>query len=233
MATNTYRNSTQDPLVLLVPGLNNSGPGHWQSEWKNRLPHCARVDLGLWDNPHRNTWVNKLNLAIRRADRPVVLVGHSLGCLAIAWWAEYELSCEGGRPMPDSPVIGALLVAPPDVEERAIDRRLTRFAPFPQNELPFRSILVASRNDPYMRIGDARRLARTWGASFADAGEVGHINTESGLGDWTFGRLLLNRLLPRPLALDGATLGHGEGAALGQGPVASFRPDHALRRLGA
>ena len=32
---------------------------------------------------------------------------------------------------------------------------------------------------------------------FADAGEAGHINAESGLGDWRFGQLLLERLIHR------------------------------------
>src|SRR5262245_5536541 len=78
------------PLVLTVPGLNNSGPAHWQTLWEQRLSDCRRVELGMWDKPHRNTWVNKLNLAIRTADRPVVLAAHSLGCIAVAWWAHFE-----------------------------------------------------------------------------------------------------------------------------------------------
>jgi predicted alpha/beta hydrolase family esterase len=96
-------------------------------------------------------------------------------------------------------VIGALLVAPPDVEEHPLDRRLTRFAPVPASALPFPSILVASRNDPYLNMAQARSLARGWGSRLADAGEAGHINAQSGLGDWAFGRLLLNTLLPNPL----------------------------------
>lgn len=207
----------RDPLILTVPGLSNSGAGHWHTLWEQELPDCRRVDLGLWDDPHRNTWVNKINLAVHRAERPVVLVAHSLGCLAVAWWAEFEKPANGK-------VLGALLVAPPDVEVRPIDRRLTRFAPFPHGELPFPSILVASRNDPYMGIGQARHLARAWGSRFADAGEAGHINADSGLGDWTFGRLLLNQLLPRPLALD---------SSASRGVVGNFQPDRALRRLGA
>lgn len=207
-----------DPLILLVPGLGNSGPGHWQTLWEENLPDCRRVDLGLWDDPHRNTWVNKLNLVIQRADRPVVLVAHGLGCLVVSWWAEFEQPRDGK-------VIGALLVAPPDVEERHIDRRLTRFAPFPQGELPFPSFLVASRNDPGMAYGSARRLAETWGSRFADAGPVGHINAEADLGEWAFGRLLLNQLLPRPLSLGG---GPARYAA-----APRFQADRALRRLGA
>jgi hypothetical protein len=81
---------TDNPLILTVPGLNNSGPEHWQSVWERQRPDCRRVDLGMWDKPHRNTWVNQLNLAIRQADRPVILAAHSLGCLAVAWWAQLE-----------------------------------------------------------------------------------------------------------------------------------------------
>ena len=73
--------------VLLVPGLDNSPPNHWQSLWERDDENCRKVELGLWDTPHRNTWINQLNLAIHRAGRPVVLVAHSLGCLVAAWWA--------------------------------------------------------------------------------------------------------------------------------------------------
>ena len=181
------------PLVLTVPGLHNSGPQHWQTLWERERGDVRRVELGMWDRPHRNTWINQLNLAIRGAGRPVVLVAHSLGCLAVAWWAKYEQPAEGK--LGDSPVIGALLVAPPEVDFFPLDERLSQFSPTPTEPLPFRSILAASRNDPYMGIRTARKLARTWGSSFADAGSVGHINADSGLGEWPFGKFLLKQLL--------------------------------------
>ncbi len=184
---NSKRDST--PLVLIVPGLNNSGPGHWQTVWEERRGDCQRVDLGMWEQPHRNTWVNKLNLAIRQAGRPVILAAHSLGCLAVAWWAQFE------QPGPDSPVRGALLVAPPEVDHRPHDPRVATFAPTPSQPLPFPSILVGSHNDPYMGLREARRLSRIWGSSFADAGHAGHINADSRLGDWHFGQFLLGQLI--------------------------------------
>lgn len=177
------------PLILTVPGLNNSGPDHWQTIWEQSLGACRRVELGLWSRPHRNTWVNRLNLDIRAADRPVVLAAHSLGCLAVAWWAALE------RPAPGGKVLGALLVAPPDVDIAPLDERLRGFGPAPVEPLPFPAIVVASRNDPYLGWRAARKLARQWGAGFADAGAVGHINALSGLGDWPFGRFLLERLI--------------------------------------
>src|SRR5690606_9112786 len=178
-----------DPLILIVPGLNNSNPDHWQSRWQDQRDDCHRVDLGMWENPHRNTWVNKLNLAIHRAGRPVILVAHSLGCLAVAWWAEYE------KPEAGNPVVGALLAAPPDVDRPGADPRLSRFGFCPRNPLPFPSFLAASEDDHYCKLRTARMLARDWGSRFALAGAVGHINADSGLGDWPFGRLLLDQLL--------------------------------------
>lgn len=178
-----------EPLVLVVPGLDDSGPGHWQTLWCDRRRDCARVELGQWDNPHRNTWVNKLNLAIHRAGRPVVLAAHSLGCLTVAWWAEYE------QPGPDSMVLGALLVAPPDVDRPGIDPRLARFAASPRSRLPFSSALVASRTDPFCTPAEARRMARDWGSRFIDAGDAGHINVASGHGEWRAGERLLGGLL--------------------------------------
>lgn len=190
------------PLILTVPGLANSGSDHWQTRWERQRPDCRRVELGQWDQPHRNSWVNQLNLAIRAAadsasPRPVVLVAHSLGCLAAAWWAQFEAPDAGKL------VAGALLVAPPDVDTAPRDARLCGFAPSPAAPLPFPSILVASRNDPYMTMRAARQLAHLWQASFADAGPIGHINADSGIGDWPFGQFLLGRLLNRVSASGG------------------------------
>lgn len=178
-----------DPLILVIPGLGNSNEHHWQSHWEAKVPDCERVDLGMWDDPHRNTWVNKINLAIHRASRPVILVAHSLGCLAVAWWAEYE------KPASGNPVVGALLVAPPDVEREGADLRLARFAPAPRQTLPFTAFLAASENDPWCSLRVARGLATDWGATFAYAGSIGHINADSGIGDWDFGLLLLGQLI--------------------------------------
>lgn len=177
------------PQILLVPGINNSGPDHWQSRWENELPSAKRVELGRWDDPVRNHWINQLNLAIHKAGRPVVLVAHSLGCHAIAWWAEFEQTVRC------FPVVGALLVAPPNVEGAEVDHRLRRFGPVIQGRLPFHSMVVASSDDPYASWGQSKRMSRKWGSQLIDAGSLGHINAASSIGSWPYGRFLLRRLL--------------------------------------
>lgn len=193
------RASAQEPLILLVPGLDGSGPKHWQRRWAEELDDCQMVELGSWENPHRNTWINRLNLAVHRAGRPVVLVAHSLGCVLAAWWSKFE---QQGAPLP---VVGALLVAPPEVDFFPRDDRLNGFAPAPADALPFPSILVASRNDPWIGFDTAKMLARKWGSEFVDAGNAGHINADSGLGSWEDGKRLLSRLV------GGAVLSGDEG----------------------
>src|SRR3546814_6895292 len=124
----------QAPLCLIVPGLNNSGPSHWQTLWEQSRPDCERVDLGMWSRPHRNHWVTKLDQAIGRAPAPIVLVAHSLGCHAVAWWAELV-----GQPY-GWPVTGALLVAPPDLTRQSMPAPLDGFGSAPGKPLPFPSI---------------------------------------------------------------------------------------------
>lgn len=203
-----------DPLILVIPGLNNSNENHWQSHWEAKIPDCERVDLGMWDDPHRNTWVNKINLAVHRAGRPVILVAHSLGCQAVAWWAEYE------QPAYGNPVVGALLVAPPDVEREGVDARLARFGPVPRKTLPFPAFLAASENDHYCSLRTARGLASDWGATFAYAGSIGHINADSGIEDWAFGQLLLAQLLREHRTRHG--MGRGDETATRRRAAARF-----------
>jgi uncharacterized protein len=175
--------------VLTVPGLNGSGPAHWQTLWERSRPDTVRAELGQWHRPHRNSWVTKLDQAIRAARAPVVLAAHSLGCLAVAWWAELS-----GQPY-GWPVAGALLVAPADVDRTGACDEVRAFAPAPRRALPFPSLLVASEDDPWITPAAARSLAADWGSHFVDAGPQGHLNATSGIGAWPEGEALLNRVL--------------------------------------
>jgi predicted alpha/beta hydrolase family esterase len=181
-------------VCLTVPGLGCSGAGHWQTIWETERNDCRRIDLGCWDAPLRSAWVSRIEQAVTAAKPPVVLVAHSLGCHAVAWWARWA-----GEDASET-VRGALLVAPPDVDHPGIDRRLAGFAPAPRAPLPFPSILVASSNDPYATIERSAEMAAGWLSSFVAAGELGHLNADSGLGAWREGQALLARLIGSPVA---------------------------------
>lgn len=176
------------PLVLTVPGLWNSGPDHWQSAWERERRDCRRVELGCWNDPIRNVWISRVDQAVHDAEQDVVLVAHSLGCHAVAWWAQLVGQAGTAR------VKGALLVAPPDIDLPDADPRIVRFRPTPTALLPFPSLLVASHDDHYATFERQAAIAELWGALLVDVGELGHINAASRLGSWEQGQQLLSIL---------------------------------------
>jgi len=172
--------------VLILPGWQNSGPKHWQSLWEARFGY-QRVEQHDWMQPLRGDWITRLEDELLRRDEPVVLVAHSLGCILTAAWAAHSRHT--------TRVVGALLVAPGDTEDPDLGPQLPSWAPIVRQRLPFPSMLVGSRNDPYCAHPRAQDLARDWGARWVDLGDAGHINADSGLGDWLQGHALLQELM--------------------------------------
>ncbi len=142
-----------------------------------------------WDHPDLEAWLAALERAVAAAGEPVAIAAHSLGCVLVA---------HAARRTPGLAVRAALLVAPADVDSPAHTPPETRcFAPMPLARLPFPATVIASRNDPYVTPERARAFAAAWGATFVDAGALGHINAASGLGDWPDGHAHLEALLLR------------------------------------
>ena len=57
----------------------------------------------------------------------------------------------------------------------------------------FRSLVVASRNDSFGSLAHARDCATAWGSELVDIGQAGHINAESGHGEWHEGYALFQQ----------------------------------------
>ena len=172
------RSIPADFRVLVVPGLHGSGPGHWQTRWEHLFPRFERVMQRDWDVPDLVEWSGRLGDELRKSDRPTLLVAHSFGCLASVHRASL-----GVRNL-----AGTLLVAPADPVKFGVEDALRDVV------LPCPSILIGSRDDPWMTKERAAGWAAQWESEFVDVGALGHINADSGLGDWTFGQTLLVRL---------------------------------------
>jgi predicted alpha/beta hydrolase family esterase len=168
--------------VLMLAGLGDSGPHHWQTLWELKHPNWTRVAHRDWNSPRCHEWVAELDAAIAACEGTPVLVAHSLGCVLAAHWARSGSVLK---------VAGAFLVAPADVEAPSYPEDPDRFAPVPMAKLPFPSIVVTSSNDEYCTLERARAFAAAWGSKRVELGAAGHINAEAGYGEWPEGERML------------------------------------------
>jgi predicted alpha/beta hydrolase family esterase len=175
--------------IFILPGLGNSGPGHWQTLWENRFPELVRIHQGDWDTPRCEDWIKTIHDTISSFDlKDIILVAHSLACSTIGYWSKKY----------NHKIRGALLVAPSDTEAETYPFGTTGFRPMPTTKLPFKSIVVASDNDFYVSTDRARSFSDAWGSELVVISHAGHINASSGLGEWPMGLDLLKKLDSQP-----------------------------------
>jgi predicted alpha/beta hydrolase family esterase len=187
-----------DVDILIIPGWGNSGEDHWQSRWERNLRTARRVEQESWDLPERDAWTSRIRAAVATAQRPAVLVGHSLGVAAIV---------HAARVLPDGLVAGAFLVGPSDLDAMASwpvpegrgawPPAVAGFAPMPMTRLPFTTRVIASSNDPFCTIERAQAFAAAWGGDLSIITNAGHINTDSGHGPWPDGLLTFGMFLKK------------------------------------
>lgn len=173
------------PTRIVIPGIDDSGPDHWQSRLSSANPAYVRIAPSSWSSPVLSDWLAALDRAVAAAAPAPLLVAHSLGTLLVAHWA-------AGRSGP--PVRGALLVALPDPAAPSFPAAAGSFREVPRRPLPFPSIVVASATDPYDPHHAAAGYAEAWGSRFVDVGPCGHVNVESGHGPWPLASELLDAL---------------------------------------
>jgi uncharacterized protein len=179
--------------ILIVPGYRGSGEAHWQTWLEGKLPNCQRVTGIDWNTPSLPRWAEKIGQAIDASKDPVWIVAHSFGALASTVAIAHQ----------PSKIAGAILVAPADPERFAIaglrdsgDRvaQPSIASLLPQDKLHINGLLIASENDPWLALDDARELAKRWHFPLLNAGRAGHINVDSGHGPWPFLLSMLNAL---------------------------------------
>jgi len=170
--------------VLIFPGIGNSSPQHWQSLWELANPDFVRIAQSDWDHPDCDEWTAVLESTVKHLGSSVVIVAHSLACLAVANWATKKHSA----------IKAALFVAVPDSHGPNFPTEAAGFSILPEQAFSFPSIVIASTNDPYGSLTHSEKCAAAWGSRLVTIGEAGHINASSGLGDWPDGYALLQQL---------------------------------------
>ena len=179
------------PHIFTLPGWQGSGAQHWQIRWANLFGDQV-VEQHDWMQPLRGDWITRLEDAVQNQlsqnpNQNIAFVAHSLGCHLLASWAALSPNVKH--------VAGALLVAPPDTARADFPPQMHSWRKPVLNNLPFKSVLVASSDDPFSSLSASEVLAQHWGADLINLGARGHINAESGLGDWLEGRALLQALI--------------------------------------
>ena len=170
---------------LIVPGLGNSGPQHWQTYFQNSGDNFFRIEQQEWDAPTCSEWIHTIDNKVAEFDlATVVLIGHSLGCLTIVNWVKkYKRQIKG-----------ALLVAPSDLEAPHYTFPTKGFSPIPLERINFKTIVIASADDIWVSLDRARFFAEKWGSEFINIGNAGHINVDSGHTNWNEGISILKTL---------------------------------------
>ena len=176
--------SSSSSTLVIVPGLRDHVPEHWQTLLEARL---AKVRKVVSVPPLREDGlscaarVEAIQRTVQGIEEPIVFVAHSGGVIMLLHWAQ-KYSAQ---------VKGALLAAPPDFEAplpagypTLPTLRDNGWLPVPTARLPFPSLVAASTNDPLASFSSVKALAQQWGSSLVNLGMVGHLNPASGYGEW-------------------------------------------------
>lgn len=175
--------------VLIIPGLHNSGPGHWQTWLQTQYSDAVRVEQADWQQADLIAWSARIEETLSRSapDTQWVAVAHSFGCLALA---EHLRRQHGRRHSNQGGIQRALMVAPADPVKFQVADHLRS-----KGGLGIAAQVVGSENDPWMPAVRAQEWALHWEAGFLNLGAVGHINAESGFGPWPLARFKVDQMI--------------------------------------
>ncbi|MFF4795653.1 RBBP9/YdeN family alpha/beta hydrolase [Streptomyces sp. NPDC001276] len=158
------------PTVVIVPGLRDHVPDHWQTILGAKIENARSIPPLETGRLSCDAQVAALGEVLLDISDPVVLVAHSAGVMTTVHWAQRH----------QRSVKGALLAAPPDFDTPlpegypALESlRENGWTPTPRTPLPFPSIVAASTNDPLADADRVAGLARAWGSPLVVLGPVG------------------------------------------------------------
>lgn len=180
-----------DTTILIVPGLRDHVPEHWQTLLQARLDKVRSVPPLEQNTLSLAARVEAIQRELEMISGPVILVAHSAGVLMVVHWAAKH----------DRPIKGALLAAPPDLQASwpanyptPESLKTNGWDPLPSAPLPFPSIVAASTNDHLASLDAVTRMAGQWGSQLVNLGAVGHLNPAAGYGEWPQAQAFIDTL---------------------------------------
>jgi uncharacterized protein len=178
------RRPTRSVPVVVIPGWNGSGDGHWQTWLEEQLAadgrETRRPSFTDVDRPDLSDWSDSLRRTL--ADLPADgydVVAHSLG--AVLWL--HHVADPGSSPRAGR----VALVAPPS-PATTIDE-IAGFFPPPMDVDTVRrgadgTVLVAADDDPYLPEGIAAAYGLPLKIAMTIVPGGGHLNVDAGYGEW-------------------------------------------------
>lgn len=164
--------------VLLIHGWGGSNFPHWQSWLAGELARnygtVSFLKLSNFDTPELGMWKEELKEHLSEF-KPDIVICHSL---ANTLWFHLCNDNSIGE------VQKLYLVAPPSINCKV--EELKEFFPVnvPINPHAKEVLLITSTNDPYMSEDEANALQESLGVPMKVLKDAGHINTDSGYGEW-------------------------------------------------
>ncbi|TKI70998.1 serine hydrolase family protein [Sulfurimonas crateris] len=174
--------------VLILHGWGGSNFPHWQSWLASEIAKdygCVSfLKFSDADFPNKNKWLVQLTKELQDF-KPDIVICHSV---ANTLW--FHLCHEGKT----EEIENLFLVVPPsmkcDIEE------LKSFFPckIPTNLHAKNSLLITSTDDPYMTRQEADELQKALGIEMLILKNAGHVNSDSGYGEWPWMLETINNL---------------------------------------
>jgi len=164
--------------VLLLHGWGGSDFPHWQSwlagEIAKEYGEVKFLRFSDYDEPKLGVWMDELKVGLE-SFKPDIVITHSL---ANTLWF-HLCNTQNTRD-----VKKLYLVAPPSINCKV--EELKEFFPVkpPKNLHAKETLLITSTNDPYMSIEEANALQKELGVEMKMLENAGHINSDSGFGEW-------------------------------------------------
>lgn len=187
-------NAKSPATIVIVPGLRDHVPEHWQTLLEAKLSKMRKV---VSVPPLREDGLNcaarveMIQKTVQTIDGPIIFVAHSGGVIMLVHWAQKYRHA----------VQGALLAAPPDFDTplpagypTLETLHANGWLPVPTRRLPFASLVAASINDPLASYASVETMATNWGSTLVNVGAVGHLNPASGFGEWLPAEQLLQQI---------------------------------------